>query len=129
MAQPQLDLDHFRQRLEEMRAATQRELEGLHEETINANQTEGYGVKNHPAEDATELEQRERMMAIRGEMERELGRIEHALERLAEGTYGVCEVGGEEIPVERLEARPAATLCIQHQRENDEQARDPVVQR
>ena len=30
------------------------------------------------------------------------------------GTYGICEVSGEEIPFERLEAMPTATTCIQH---------------
>ncbi len=124
MAQAELDLAHFRQRLEEMRTSIQDELNRLQEETANINQSIDYGVKNHPAEDATELEQRERSMAIRGELEREVGRIEHALTRLEQGSYGVCEVGGELIPVERLEARPAATLCIRHQRENDQQARD-----
>ena len=130
MAQTEVDLNHFRQRLDEMRASIQDELERLQEETSNVNQDTSYGVKNHPAEDATELEQRERNMAVRGEMEREMGRIEHALARIEEGTYGVCEIGGELIPVERLEARPAATLCIRHQREQDEHARavpDPQV--
>lgn len=124
MAQPKLDLDHFRRRLEEMRATTQTEIDGLHEEVASDNDDTNYGVKNHPAEDATNLFNRERSVAIGDTMERELRLIDHALARIAEGTYGVCEVGGETIPVERLEARPAATLCIQHQREQDEQARD-----
>lgn len=124
MAQAEIDFAHFRQRLEEMRSSIQDELDRLQEETANINQSIDYGVKNHPAEDATELEQRERSMAVRGELEREVGRIEHALTRIEAGTYGVCEVGGELIPVERLEARPAATLCIRHQRENDQQSRD-----
>jgi RNA polymerase-binding protein DksA len=122
MAHRQIDLDHFRSRLEEMRASTQREIDGLHDEVINSNQDDSYGVKNHPAEDATEVFTRERSLAIENELQRELERINHALERVADGTYGVCEVGGEEIPVERLEARPAATLCIVHQREQDAQA-------
>jgi RNA polymerase-binding protein DksA len=122
MAHRQIDLDHFRSRLEEMRASTQREIDGLHDEVINSNQDDSYGVKNHPAEDATEVFTRERSLAIENELQRELERINHALERVADGSYGVCEVGGEEIPVERLEARPAATLCIVHQREQDAQA-------
>lgn len=122
MPQQQLDLESFRRRLEEMRASTQREIDGLHEEVVNANQSDSYGAKNHPAEDATELFTRERSLAIEAELQRELGRIDHALERIAQGSYGVCEVGGEEIPLERLEARPAATLCIAHQRERDQEA-------
>lgn len=124
MAQQQLDLDQFRRRLEEMRASTQDEIDGLQDEVVNANQDTSYGVKNHPAEDATEVFTRERSLAIQAAMERELEQIDRALQHIEAGTYGVCEVGGEPIPAERLEARPAATLCIQHQRERDEFARD-----
>jgi len=124
MAHQQLDLDYFRRRLEEMRVSTQREIDGLHDEIVNANQSDSYGAKNHPAEDATEMFTRERSLAIEAELRREMGRIDHALARIAEGSYGVCEVGGEEIPVERLEARPVATLCIVHQRERDQQANE-----
>lgn len=130
MAEGQLDLEHFRRRLEELRASLTREIADLQEQVENANQTEGYGVKNHPAEDATELFDRQRSLAIQNEVERELRQVEHALSRIASGEYGICEAGGETIPVERLEVRPAATLCIVHQRENDEQARavpDPQV--
>lgn len=124
MAQQQLDVQQFRNRLTEMRAALQREIDARHEEVVNANQDTSYGVKNHPAEDATELFTRERGLAIEMEMQRELAQIDHALERVAAGQYGLCEVCSQPIPVERLEARPAATLCIVHQRERDGQAYD-----
>jgi DnaK suppressor protein len=45
-----------------------------------------------------------------------LAQIEHALERIAEGTYGTCERCGKAIARERLLARPSATLCIEDQR-------------
>ena len=38
--------------------------------------------------------------------------IQRALEKIDEGTYGKCESCGKEIPAERLEAVPAATLCV-----------------
>jgi DnaK suppressor protein len=51
----------------------------------------------------------------------ELSQIEWALARLAQGTYGVCEGGGENcqkrIPVARLNALPYTTLCIHCERE------------
>jgi RNA polymerase-binding transcription factor DksA len=40
--------------------------------------------------------------------------VRRARQRLAEGTYGVCEVCGEQIPAARLEARPWATRCLAH---------------
>ena len=42
-----------------------------------------------------------------------LEQIEHALERLAAGTYGTCESCGREIPAARLEARPESTTCVE----------------
>ena len=38
--------------------------------------------------------------------------IEHALERVAAGTYGACDACGDPIPLERLEAIPHAHLCV-----------------
>jgi len=38
--------------------------------------------------------------------------IDHALERLAEGTYGICEECGQRIPDARLRAVPSASLCV-----------------
>jgi RNA polymerase-binding transcription factor DksA len=40
--------------------------------------------------------------------------VRRARQRLADGTYGVCEVCGDAIPEARLEARPWATRCITH---------------
>lgn len=40
--------------------------------------------------------------------------IDDALAKMTSGTYGVCEVGSEEIPWERLVANPAARTCIEH---------------
>lgn len=48
---------------------------------------------------------------------RELAQIEKALNRMDEGSYGVCEVTGKPIPIERLEALPYATMTVEAQRE------------
>lgn len=48
---------------------------------------------------------------------RELHQIERALQRLKQGTYGVCEGCGGKIPVGRLNALPYTSLCIACQRE------------
>jgi DnaK suppressor protein len=41
--------------------------------------------------------------------------IERALEKIEEGTYGICDVSGEEIPIKRLEAIPYATMTVASQ--------------
>lgn len=42
--------------------------------------------------------------------------VERALAKLDEGTYGLCDVGGEPVGQERLEAIPWAVLCVEHAR-------------
>lgn len=44
-----------------------------------------------------------------------LRKIDSALLRIEEGTYGYCEETGDEIGLRRLEARPVATLCLEAQ--------------
>jgi RNA polymerase-binding protein DksA len=122
MATSPLDLNMFREQLERQRAELSAELTQLHDETTNVNQQEGYGVKNHPAEDASELFSRERNIGISDGLQDELNDVEQALQRIQDGTYGLCQVCGEQISLERLEARPAATFCIRHQREREDQS-------
>jgi DnaK suppressor protein len=50
---------------------------------------------------------------------RELGQIEHALQRIVEGVYGRCEFCGEKIAEARLNALPYTSSCIDCQRENE----------
>ncbi|MFW6170626.1 MAG: TraR/DksA family transcriptional regulator [Planctomycetota bacterium] len=54
---------------------------------------------------------------------RELAQIENALERMRNGTYGICEVTGKPIPLARLQALPYATMCIEAQREAEQEGK------
>jgi DnaK suppressor protein len=54
----------------------------------------------------------ERNLARRERAKVKLERLEAALQRIEEGTYGVCETCGQAIEPERLAALPIATLCI-----------------
>ena len=44
-----------------------------------------------------------------------INKIDEALKRIENGSYGFCKETGEEIGLERLEARPVATLCLEAQ--------------
>ena len=48
------------------------------------------------------------------QLRRDLDDIEKALERMDEGTYGTCEVCGNQISEARLEAMPSTRRCIDH---------------
>ena len=60
---------------------------------------------------------------------RELAQIERALQRMEEGTYGICEVTGKPIPLARLQALPYATTTIEAQRELEKRGRGAPGQR
>lgn len=47
-------------------------------------------------------------------LETQLHEVNHALEKIEKGTYGICEVSNEEIELDRLEANPSARTCKNH---------------
>lgn len=67
--------------------------------------------ENVAADHAEELEERSALLA---DLETRYNAINRALTKIEEGTYGVCEVSGEAIEAERLDANPAARTCIAH---------------
>ncbi|WP_066067863.1 TraR/DksA C4-type zinc finger protein [Neobacillus soli] len=69
---------------------------------------------NHPADEGTELYEREKDIALNEHSETQLKNINQALEAMEKGTYGKCEVCGKEIPLERLRALPNTIFCIEH---------------
>lgn len=69
---------------------------------------------NHPGDEGTELYEREKDIALNEHTEEELKDIDRALQAVEKGTYGKCEVCGVAIPLERLDALPTATTCIEH---------------
>jgi len=49
---------------------------------------------------------------IRARESRLIGKINESLARIKEGTFGICEMCGEEISLQRLKARPVTNFCI-----------------
>ncbi len=70
----------------------------------------------HPGDVADFVYQRELMQTAREIIDEEATQAHDAMERRAEGRYGICDSCGKKIPKARLEARPQATLCIDCQR-------------
>ncbi len=64
-------------------------------------------------EEATETLELEKRLAMENRLRQELSSIEHTLEKIEKGTYGICDNCGKPIPPERLEALPQANLCIE----------------
>lgn len=72
------------------------------------------GDDEHDPEGQTVAYDRAQTQALLTGARADLAETDAALERLAAGTYGRCEVCGRDIAPERLEARPAARRCIRH---------------
>jgi RNA polymerase-binding protein DksA len=70
------------------------------------------GHSGDSAEQAQERENDEVMDAIGNETRQSLHDIQVALDRIADGSYGECEVCGEDIGEARLRAIPEATRCV-----------------
>ncbi|HUR50123.1 MAG TPA: TraR/DksA C4-type zinc finger protein [Acidimicrobiales bacterium] len=111
-------LSEERERLEAVRV----EYADLHETSEQASLGELSNLDQHQADIGTETFDRERDLSLLEQVEAELADIEHALERLEEGTYGTCEACGKPIGDERLEAVPAARFCLEDQDKAEHEA-------
>lgn len=65
----------------------------------------------HDPEGATIAFERAQVSDLLAQSEKQLVRIESALARLADGSYGYCEACRRPVPFERMEARPATRTC------------------
>lgn len=74
---------------------------------------------NHPADIGDELFERSKDIALRDNAHVLLESVEHALKKIANDTYGVCDDCGQTISFERLETIPWASRCIECQQKID----------
>ncbi|MEK7505576.1 MAG: TraR/DksA C4-type zinc finger protein [Patescibacteria group bacterium] len=63
---------------------------------------------------ADRIEEYEDNTAILKQLEIRYNELKDALKKMEDGTYGICEVSGEEIEADRLEANPASKTCKAH---------------
>jgi len=95
--------------VEDRIAAQLRTVEVISESVRDSNSDD-----EHDPEGTTLAYERQQAAALATEAAAERDRLLAALDRVAAGTYGVCEVCGRQIPEGRLEVRPAATRCVDH---------------
>jgi RNA polymerase-binding protein DksA len=109
MAQNEAFAD-VRARLEQERASLRSDIAALAAD--NRASQDDAGIGNHIADDAAEVFQRERDLALRSNSQDMLAQVDAALERIDAGRYGICARCGEKIAPDRLEALPYAIYCI-----------------
>jgi DnaK suppressor protein len=107
-------MDWVRERLEAERDEAVRRLAGLtgqFDEVVAASRDTNADDEHDP-EGATIAFERSQLAALVGQVRERLVEVDAALERLAAGTYGTCEVCGRPIAPARLEVRPTARTCV-----------------
>ena len=115
------DLEYFRKLLASMLEEAQQKGDSTLEELTDSNE-----VFADPADRATAESDRSFTLRIRDRERRLIRKIQAALQRIEDGSYGICEDCGEEIGVPRLKARPVTKLCIncKSKQEEDEHLRN-----
>jgi DnaK suppressor protein len=110
--------DYFRQKL----LAWKEEILRESRETLQHLQDES---QNHPdiADRASSETDRAIELRARDRQRKLIAKIDAALQRIDEGTYGFCEETGEPISLKRLDARPIATLSIEAQERHERRER------
>ncbi len=73
-----------------------------------------------PNDRATIESDRSFELRLRGRERKLLDKIDHAIARIDQGIYGICNECGEEIRLKRLEARPVAKFCIDCKTEQEQ---------
>ena len=110
--------EYFRKRLlvwkEEILREARETLQHLQDE--NQNHPDLADRASSETDRAIELRARDRQRKL-------IAKIESALQRLDDGTYGYCEETGEPISLKRLEARPIATLSLEAQERHERRER------
>jgi DnaK suppressor protein len=119
-----VDTSRFRDLLLGRRRQVANALDNLHKENAGSLEDEtgelvSGSADQHMADTATETVEREIGNTLELHDERLLIAIDSALSRIEAGTYGQCVNCGAQIPEERLEAMPWATLCIDCKRKEE----------
>ena len=118
-----VDTERFRAIMEEERQRVMDAISYLHEETPGSLEDETEEIvgnsDNHLGDTATATLDREIDYSLEENSESVLRSIDAALQRIEDGTFGICETCGQPISEERLEAIPYATQCIDCRRKGE----------
>ena len=107
--------DRFRRRLEDEQQRlneTIRDIEAEREEVRLTETSSDRSPDPNTAEGGSLAFEMEKELSILENTRDILAKVQDALSRIEDGTYGTCDVCGEAIPVARLEALPYTKLCV-----------------
>lgn len=101
------DIDYFRDLLRKMREDIRQKGESTIEDM-----TEDREMYADPADRASAESDRAFILRLRDRDRKLIQKIDQALGRIEDGSFGICDDCGEDISIARLKARPVTTLCI-----------------
>jgi RNA polymerase-binding transcription factor len=104
----QRELNLFRRLLEDRK----REILEEAERALGALNTKAEEACADPSDRASLESDRAFLLRLRDRERKLLSKIDEAVARIEDGSYGLCEECGDQIGIERLKARPVTTLCI-----------------
>jgi DnaK suppressor protein len=107
------EIARFKKRLEEMREKLNSTLKQSTAEVKKPDEATGYS--QHQADQGTDDFDRKINLELTSQEFTLLRQIERALEKINDGTYGICDISGEEISKARLEAMPYALTTVKAQ--------------
>ena len=103
--------DNELKKLEEQLQAMKNDIYADVEQTLTEMNTQSGNIPD-PNDRASVESDRSFELRLRGRERKLMEKIEEALGRIEDGSYGVCDECGEDIAIKRLEARPVAKFCI-----------------
>ncbi len=113
----QEDLQFFKELLLKNRAKVQKNLEYLRSTVLDTTTRDASGDHSsysfHMADQGTDAMEREKAFMFAARDEKYLKQIDEALERIENGTYGICRETGKLISKERLKAVPTTTISVE----------------
>jgi len=110
------ELKAYKERLLALRSRLRGDVSQMADAALNKNRIQSNGALSsspiHMADLGSDNFEQEFTLGLMEAEEGTLMQIEAALERIEEGTYGICEECGVKIPKKRLNALPFALMCV-----------------
>jgi len=108
-----IEIEKFHKMLLALKHQIAHTLQGTTEEVKEVDESRGYS--QHQADEGTDDFNKTISLEVTTQGFQVLRQIDRALEKIEEGTYGICDISGLEIPRARLEAIPYATMTVDAQ--------------
>ena len=115
-----------RERLEQLQDELARIVQGMEEDQRDRAEDEEDFTEHDSGDMSQSLFTREMDATVERVAEKRLQSVARALEKIEEGTYGLSDESGEQIPKGRLEAVPEAVYTVEEQQRREKERRPPV---